>query len=140
MAPQDHDKLETPELTVPVPPSAPEPEPPPEQTKQTKQTQQPQHPARRTRLSGLWVAIGCFAVIVVFLLVFILQNDQRVNISYLGLHARMQLGVALLFAAIGGVLLTGLAGTARILQLRAAARRRAHAEKTDPIRRTASRS
>lgn len=94
-------------------------------------------PQRRTRISGIWVAIGCFAVIIVFLLVFILQNDQRVDISYLGFHARMPLGVGLLFAAIVGVLLTVLAGTARILQLR---RSRAQALKTDPTRRTASRS
>lgn len=99
----------------------------------------PEH-VHRTRIGGLWVAIGCFAVIVVLLLVFILQNDQHVDVSYLGFHARMHLGIALLCAAILGILLTVLAGTARILQLRAVAKRRAQAANTDPTRRTASRS
>lgn len=137
MAPHDHDKLETPEPTVPAPTPAPEPAPEPQQAQPGKQ---PERGVRRTRISGLWIAIGCFAVILVFLLIFILQNGQRADISYLGFHTHMPLGVGMLFAAIVGVLLTGLAGTARILQLRAAARRRAHAEKTDPTRRTASRS
>jgi uncharacterized integral membrane protein len=108
----------------------------PEQTPAPEPVPAPQA-ARRTRISGIWVAIGCFAVIVVLLLIFIVQNDQRVDISYLGFHARTRIGVGLLFAAILGVLLTVLAGTARILQLR---RSRAQALKTDPTRRTASRS
>lgn len=139
MAAHEHGKLETPEPSVTEQVPAPEPAPEP-QPAQPAQSAHPEHPVRRTRISGLWVAIGCFAIITVFLLVFILQNGQRVDISYLGFHVHMPLGVALLLAAIIGVLLTVLAGTARILQLRAAARRRAHAEKTAPTRRTASRS
>lgn len=130
-------------MSVPEQTPAPEPAPEPPPTPPTQPGQQAQRPERvvhRTRISGLWIAIACFAIIVVFLLIFILQNDQNVGISYLGFHARMQVGIALLFAAIGGILLTVLAGTARILQLRTAARRGAHAEKTDPTRRTASRS
>jgi uncharacterized integral membrane protein len=79
----------------------------------------------RTRISGLWIAIGCFAIILVFLLIFILQNGTPVKISFLGISGHLQLGIAMLFAALVGTVLTGLAGTARILQLRAAARRRA---------------
>jgi uncharacterized integral membrane protein len=69
------------------------------------------------------VAVGFFAVILLLLLIFILQNGQKVDISYLGMHGHLPLGVALLLAAVCGVLLVVLAGTARIGQLRATARR-----------------
>jgi len=82
-------------------------------------------PVNRTRLHGLWVAIGCFTIVLVFLLIFIVQNDSKVNISYLGFHGQLTLGIAMLWSALAGVVLTSLAGTARIMQLRAAARRRA---------------
>jgi uncharacterized integral membrane protein len=89
----------------------------------------PQLKIRRTRISSTWVAIGFFAVILLLLLIFILQNGHTVEVSYLGFHGHLPLGVALLLSAVCGVLLVGLAGTARILQLRAAARRRRRAEK-----------
>jgi len=85
--------------------------------------QPPRRTLPRTRLSGLWVALGCFAIILIFLLIFILQNNHAVDISYLGAHGHLPLGVAMLFAAIVGIGLAALAGTARILQLRATVRR-----------------
>jgi lipopolysaccharide assembly protein A len=91
--------------------------------------QAPQLTIRRTRVSGLWVAIGCFAVVLLLLLIFILQNGHTVDISYFGAHGHLPLGVALLLATVCGVLLVVLAGTARILQLRAAARRHRRADK-----------
>jgi len=69
------------------------------------------------------VAVGFFAVILLLLLIFILQNGQKVDIAYMGMHGHLPLGVALLLAAVCGVLLVVLAGTARIGQLRATARR-----------------
>jgi uncharacterized integral membrane protein len=69
------------------------------------------------------VAVGFFAVILLLLLIFILQNGTQVSVSYLGMHGHLPLGVALLLAAVCGVLLVVLAGTARIGQLRATARR-----------------
>jgi lipopolysaccharide assembly protein A len=83
----------------------------------------PQHRIKRTRTGGLWVAVGFFAVILLLLLIFILQNGTQVSVSYLGLHGHLPLGVAMLLAAVCGVLLVVLAGTARIGQLRATARR-----------------
>ncbi|HYY17815.1 MAG TPA: lipopolysaccharide assembly protein LapA domain-containing protein [Streptosporangiaceae bacterium] len=83
----------------------------------------PQHRIKRTRTGGLWVAVGFFAVILLLLLIFILQNNTDVSVSYLGMHGHLPLGVALLLAAVCGVLLVVLAGTARIGQLRATARR-----------------
>ena len=98
---------------------------PPQQTAPPAATHQPlpQHRLKRTRTSGIWVAMGFFAVILLLLLIFILQNGTQVSVSYLGMHGHLPLGVALLLAAVCGVLLVVLAGTARIGQLRATARR-----------------
>lgn len=82
----------------------------------------PQHKIRRTRAGGVWVAMACFAVVLLLLLIFILQNGRTVGISYLGAHGHLPLGVALLLAAVFGVILVVLPGTARIIQLRIAAR------------------
>ena len=83
----------------------------------------PQHRIKRTRTSGIWVAVGFFAVVLLLLLIFILQNGTQVSVSYLGMHGHLPLGVALLLAAVCGVLLVVLAGAARISQLRTTARR-----------------
>ena len=117
-APSAQPALET---TPQVPPqqAAPEPAAPPAAAPQ----QLPQHRIKRTRTGGIWVAVGFFAVILLLLLIFILQNNTDVSVSYLGMHGHLPLGVALLLAAVCGVLLVVLAGTARIGQLRATARR-----------------
>ncbi len=83
---------------------------------------------KRTRTSGLWVTMGCFAVLLLLLLIFILQNSAKVDISFMGAHGHLPLGVALLFAAVCGVLLVVLAGAARIGQLRTVARRHRRAD------------
>jgi uncharacterized integral membrane protein len=81
---------------------------------------------RRTRISGTWVAIVVAAIVLVFLLVFILQNQDNATVSFLGFSGTLPLGVALLFATIAGALLVALVGTARILQLRRRVRRLDH--------------
>jgi lipopolysaccharide assembly protein A len=88
----------------------------------------PQHKIRRTRISGLWVSVGFFAVVLLLLLIFILQNGTKVDISYMGAHGHLPLGVALLLSAVCGVLLVVLAGAARISQLRTVARRHRRAD------------
>jgi uncharacterized integral membrane protein len=79
----------------------------------------------RTRTGGLWIASVVFAAVLLLLLVFILQNTRRAEVSFFGARANPPIGVALLLAAVFGVLLVALPGTARILQLRFLARRRA---------------
>ena len=103
--------------------AAPEPAAPPAAPPTAIPHPLPQHRLKRTRTGGLWVAVGFFAVILLLLLIFILQNGTQVSVSYLGMHGHLPLGVALLLAAVCGVLLVVLAGTARIGQLRATARR-----------------
>jgi uncharacterized integral membrane protein len=77
-----------------------------------------------SRTGGLWVAAVVFAVVLLLLLIFVLQNGQRVDVSFLGAHGQLPLGVALLLAAVFGVLLVALPGTARIVQLRMLSHRR----------------
>ncbi|MEU8296421.1 LapA family protein [Micromonospora sp. NPDC048909] len=64
-----------------------------------------------------------FAVVLLLLLIFVLQNGQRAEVTFLGAHVALPIGVALLLAAVAGVLLVALPGTARIVQLRMRHRR-----------------
>jgi uncharacterized integral membrane protein len=89
----------------------------------------PAHRLRRTRLSGMWAAVVGFGIVLLLLLIFILQNQNTVEVSYFGAHGRLALGVALLLSAVAGILLVALAGSARIMQLRATARKHRRAEK-----------
>ena len=88
----------------------------------------PQHQVRHTRISGLWVAVGIFALVLLFLLIFILQNGREVGVSYLGAHGNLPLGVALLLAAVCGALLAILAAAVRMAQLRSTARKHRRAD------------
>ncbi|HSC03439.1 MAG TPA: lipopolysaccharide assembly protein LapA domain-containing protein [Solirubrobacteraceae bacterium] len=78
----------------------------------------------RTRTARAHNALIAGAIVLILLLVFILENTQSVKISYFGASFNMPLGVALLLAAIGGALLVGIVGTARIMQLRRRVRHR----------------
>ena len=78
---------------------------------------------RRSRTGGLWVGLVLSALVLLLLLVFILQNGGPVQISFFALEGALPLGVALLLAAIAGILLVAIPGSLRILQLRRVARR-----------------
>lgn len=64
-----------------------------------------------------------FALVLLLLLIFILQNGQRSDVYLLGAHGHLPLGVALLLAAVFGVLLVALPTAVRIVQLRLKATR-----------------
>jgi uncharacterized integral membrane protein len=72
----------------------------------------------RTRVSVAFAGVVAAVVVFALLLVFILENTETVKINYFGASGNMALGVALLLAAIGGALLVGILGMARIVQLR----------------------
>ena len=78
---------------------------------------------RRTRLSGAWTAVVVGLIALVVILVFILQNQQSVEVSFLVFSGHLPLAVALLFAMILGALIVFAFGAARILQLRMVAGR-----------------
>src|SRR5690242_6420759 len=80
-------------------------------------------PLRRSRTSRAWVAVVCLAVLLLLLVVFIAQNTQRVQVSFLGWGGRAPLAVSLLVAALIGVVIAVVAGSLRILQLRRRVRR-----------------
>jgi uncharacterized integral membrane protein len=83
---------------------------------------QPQETTRaergRTRISGVWVAVVVATILLIFLLIFILQNLDPATVHFLGISGSLPLAVAMLFSAIAGALLVALVGGARILQLR----------------------
>ncbi len=75
-------------------------------------------PTRRTRVSSVWIGVVVAGLVLVLLLVFILQNTKSVRISFFTATGDMPLGVALLLAAVGGLLLAGVVASLRIWQLR----------------------
>jgi uncharacterized integral membrane protein len=77
----------------------------------------------RSRLGQLWFGGVSSALILLLLLIFVLQNGQRVKVSFLGAHGSLPLGVALLLSSVVGVLLVALPGTGRMIQLRLARHR-----------------
>ena len=93
----------------------------------------------RTRLSGAWTAVVAGVVVLVVILIFILQNQQTVDVSFLVFRGHLPLAVALLFAMILGALIVFTFGAARLLQLRivaARARRQATASSDAPTAKT----
>lgn len=76
-----------------------------------------------TRAGALWTALILGFLVLIVLLVFVTQNTEAVGLTFLSWHWSLPLGVAILLAAVGGGLLTALAGSARIFQLRRAAKR-----------------
>ncbi|MFC9354837.1 lipopolysaccharide assembly LapA domain-containing protein [Arthrobacter sp. NPDC057013] len=82
-------------------------------------------PERRvTRAGMIWVAVASALVVLVLLIIFILQNQELVQVKFFGLEGAVSLGMSLFIAAVGGGVLVAMAGAARIIQLRAAAHRR----------------
>jgi uncharacterized integral membrane protein len=78
---------------------------------------------RHSRAGGLWTGLVVSAVVLILLLVFVLQNLTQMPIDILFWTAELPIGVAMLFAAIAGMLLVAVPGGLRMLQLRRAARR-----------------
>lgn len=76
-----------------------------------------------TRAAALWTSLIAGFLILIVLLIFITQNNASVPFSFLVWHWNLPLGVAMLLAAVAGGLITVLAGTARLFQLRRAAKR-----------------
>ena len=88
-----------------------------------KDTVEPLPGERRTRLSGAWTAIVIGLIALVVILVFILQNQQSVEVAFLFFHGHLPLAVAMLFALILGAVVVFAFGAARIFQLRMVAGR-----------------
>ena len=88
-----------------------------------------EQPTKVTRTSVFWITVVSFFIVVLLLVIFIAQNAEKVKVSFLGFHGHPPLAVAMLLSAVAGALLVSLAGGMRILQLRRAATRNAHANR-----------
>jgi uncharacterized integral membrane protein len=124
------DNPETDRFAVQSPPTPAVPEqsgPPPEPTPtpQAAQVSDRYQKIRRTKFSGLWVGLTVAAIVLLALLVFIIENSQTVDIGFFGAHWHLSLGVAMLLASIGGILLVAVPGYGRIIQLRRVLRKAA---------------
>lgn len=80
-------------------------------------------PLRRSALSRTWVGLAVFAIVLILITDFVLQNTNSVRVSFLFWHWHVPLAVALMVAVAGGILVTSLAGTVRMLQVRRRVRR-----------------
>jgi uncharacterized integral membrane protein len=76
-----------------------------------------------TRTASVWTSLTAGFLILIVLLIFITQNTESGQFAFLGWRWSLPLGVAMLLAAVCGGLITVLAGTARMYQLRRAAKK-----------------
>jgi uncharacterized integral membrane protein len=102
-----------PETTTPAPDSTPAQD----------SVAPPESAVKYTRAASLWSSLTLGFLILIVLLIFITQNTDSAQVAFLGWHWTLPLGVQILLAAVGGGLLTVLVGTARIFQLRRAAKK-----------------
>lgn len=79
--------------------------------------------AGNSRTARAWTAWIIGAIILIFLLVFIIQNSDEARFQFLTWHFSLPLGVAVLLAAIIGALVTALIGGARMYQMRRAVKK-----------------
>ena len=114
--------LAPPSLDAAVPPE-------PEVAASSAEPTLPQHTVEPTRTSMVWTMVGIGVVLSFAILVFILQNGQRVRVRFLMVNGTLPLGAALLFAALLGALLVLVAGAALVLQLRVVSRRHRRVDK-----------
>ena len=94
-----------------------QPEPATASTEAPSVTQTPA-PPRKTVAGRVWFAIVVAAILLIALIIFIAENSQNVTISFLGANGTISLALAILIAAVAGVLISVLVGSTRILQLR----------------------
>lgn len=80
-------------------------------------------PLRASRVSRFWFALAGLVVLLLFLVVFVAQNTEKVSVSFLGWQWHTPLAVAMLIAVLVGLAITVTAGTLRIWQVRRRVRR-----------------
>ena len=83
-------------------------------------------PLRQSWTSRAWLAVVALAVLLLLLIIFIAQNTQSVEVSFLGWNGHAPLAVSLLIAAVVGIVLAVVAGALRLIQVRYRVRRERH--------------
>jgi uncharacterized integral membrane protein len=99
------------------------PDQPPTTTAPVLDSAPPESAVKFTRAASLWTSLTAGFLILIVLLIFITQNTASAQLAFLGWSGSLPLGVAILLAAVCGGLITVLVGTARIYQLRRAAKK-----------------
>ncbi|MFC4374795.1 lipopolysaccharide assembly LapA domain-containing protein [Nocardia halotolerans] len=107
--------------------ASPAPEPVTEPTDHTEPRPAPHRRAKpealvRSRTGYTWVALIAAALLGIVLLIFIIQNLDKVEVDLLFWSLSLPLGITVLLSVIIGALVMGLVGGVRIMQLRHAAR------------------
>jgi uncharacterized integral membrane protein len=77
-----------------------------------------------SKIGRVWVSLIIFVVVLLLLAIFILQNSEKVKISYFGFHGSLSFGVGMLLSALVGAVLTLLIGSIRIIQLKGQRKKR----------------
>lgn len=78
----------------------------------------PAHPVKGSFAGGTWIALIAGALLLIVLLVFIMQNQNQVDLVLFAWNFRFPAGIGFLLAAIGGALIMALVGGVRMFQLR----------------------
>src|SRR5262249_18454636 len=108
----------------PLPPEQPQLAlPPDDETPANVPASKPESAGKFTRAPARWSSLIVGFLILILLLVFIMQNTASTTVNFFAWQASLPVGVAVLLSAVGGGLLTVAAGTARIVQLRRAAKK-----------------
>jgi uncharacterized integral membrane protein len=74
--------------------------------------------AKRTRISGVWVAVIAAAIFLILLIVFVAQNSRNTSVHFLGWSGHMSVALVILLSGVCGILIAAIPGTIRIFQLR----------------------
>lgn len=73
---------------------------------------------KRSIAGSTWVALIIGALLLILLLVFIIQNQENVQLQLFGMEMTFPIGAGMLIAALVGALIMALVGGVRIMQLR----------------------
>lgn len=73
---------------------------------------------KSSRSGALYFGLIVAALLSVVVLIFILQNSDSTTIRFFGFEGEFPIGVAMLLAAVTGILIVAVPGSVRILQLR----------------------
>src|SRR3984893_1493767 len=84
----------------------------------------PESAVKFTRAASIWTSLTAGFLILIVLLIFNTQNTASVQLAFFGWRWSLPLGVSILLAAVGGGLITVAAGTAPVLQVRRAAKKK----------------
>ena len=86
----------------------------------------------RTRTSSAWFTAGAGLVVALLMLIFVLQNEQRIALEFLWFGFELPVGATVLLSMVIGGLIVVAIGAGRVVQLRLAQRRHrtAHRKRT----------